>query len=105
MHLALLVALDRCHQPAEQVMRNVLGRVGVAHDAVHVYVDIVCEADIQEMDSIDITLLGTRDRRSQERVPMGGLGLVTRMKRPVLEPAACAAAACGSSVRISRNRF
>ena len=79
--LALLVLRQDRHQLGEDVLRDVLGLVVVAHDAAHVAVDVVGVADVEEADRLRSPSLARatacatmRRSRSSRRPGSGGCG-------------------------------
>jgi hypothetical protein len=65
--VARLVARQDREQLGEDVLREVLGLVLVAHDARHVAVHVVGVAHVQEAQRLGVALLGSVDGRVDER--------------------------------------
>ena len=70
-HDARLVAAERGHQLGEDVLRDVLGLVLVAHDRADVAVDVVGVAEVEEAQRVGVAVLGARDRGQHEALGGG----------------------------------
>ena len=83
-HDARLVALERGQQLGEDVLRDVLGLVLVAHDRADVAVDVVGVAEVEEAQRVGVAVLGARDGGEHE--PLGRGRVLERA--PAAEPPA-----------------
>ena len=81
-HAVILVLDDDRDQLHEDLLREVLGLLVVAHDAADVAIDVVRVAHVQEPQRVAIALLGASDRQAN---------LARRLRRLVERPAAAKA--------------